>query len=93
MRSGAVPAGMREFSIDHAIAPNVSMNELPRSSGINSAADIGPMHIKNIVETVTSVSPIVVPLAAYVNNLFEFIRHRDQSPTRTSRYRTTSPLP
>jgi hypothetical protein len=83
---------MREFSIDHAIAPHVSVNELPRSSGIDAAADIGPMHIKNIVETITSVSPIVVPLAAHYYNLFKFIRHRDQSPTRTSRHGTTSPL-
>lgn len=78
MRSGAVPAGMREFSIDHAIAPHVSMNEFPRSSGIDAAADIGPMHVRNIVETITSLA-IIVPLTAYANNLLGFTHNRDRS--------------
>jgi hypothetical protein len=91
MRSGAVPAGMREFSIDHTIAPHVSVNERPRSSGVDAAADVSPMHVRNIVEMITSLSPIVVPLAAHIYNLFGFIQHRDRSaPTRTSRHRMTS---
>jgi hypothetical protein len=80
-----------DFALDDCITADEAMEKVLGRGGTNSAADIAPTHIVQILETALSLTPIV-PLTAHENkfsfHVFSFATGLEARvlPERWSRY-------